>query len=82
MYENSEFSLLNRIRPSDKSEFSYIAAQNRPFALLKRSCDIIFKKMKVTRFCLPKTISGSYLKQNNNDLVFHTCPIFLKRASS
>ena len=27
--------------------------------------------MKVIWFCLRKTISGSYLKQNNSDLVFH-----------
>ena len=38
----------------------------------KRSCDIVFMKMKVIWFCLRKTISGSYLKQNNSDLVFQT----------
>ena len=31
-------------------------------------------------FCLQKTISGSYLKQNNSDLVFQTHTIFLKRV--
>ena len=39
-------------------------------------------KMKVIWFCLRKTISGSYLKQNNSDLVFQTCTIFLKWVSS
>jgi len=38
----------------------------------KRSCDIVFIKMKVIWFCLRKTISGSYLQQNNSDLVFQT----------
>ena len=37
---------------------------------------------KVRCFCLQKTISGSYLKQNNSDLVFQTCSIFLKWVSS
>ena len=46
---------------------------NRPFCT-KRSCDIIFMKMKVIWFCLQKTISGSYLKQNNSDLVCQTWP--------
>ena len=32
--------------------------------------------------CLQKTISGSYLKQNNSDLVFQTRTIFLKWVSS
>ena len=35
-------------------------------------------KRKVIWFCLQKTISGSYLKQNNSDLVFQTRTIFLK----
>ena len=48
----------------------------------KRSCDIIFIKMKVIWFCLQKTISGSYFKQNNSDLVFQTRTIFLKWISS
>ena len=39
-------------------------------------------KMKVIWFCLQKTISGSYLKQNNSDLVFQTRTIFLKWVSS
>ena len=43
-----------------------------------RSCEIIFTKMKVMRFCLRKMISGSYLKHNNSDLVFQTRTIFLK----
>ena len=47
----------------------------------KRSCDIIFMKMKVIWFCLQKTISGSYLKQNNSDLVFQIRTIFLKIMS-
>ena len=37
-------------------------------------------KMKVIWFCLRKTISGSYLKQNNTDLVFQTRTIFLKMS--
>ena len=48
----------------------------------KRSCDIIFMKKKVIWFCLQKTISGSYLKQNNSDLVFQTWTIFWKWVSS
>ena len=44
----------------------------------KRSCDIIFMKMKVIRFCLQKTISGSNLKQNNYQLFFQTRTISLK----
>ena len=51
---------------------------NRPFALSKRSCDIVFTKMKVIWFCLRKTISVSCLKQNNSDLVFQTRTTFLK----
>ena len=43
----------------------------------KRSCDIIFIKMKVICFCLQKTVSGSYLKQNNSYLVFQARTIFL-----
>ena len=38
----------------------------------KSSCDIVFMEMKNIRFCLRKNISGSYLKQNNSDLVFQT----------
>ena len=34
--------------------------------------------MKVTWFCLWKTIGGSYLKQNRSDLVFSNPPHFLK----
>ena len=41
---------------------------NRPFAI--RGMWHRFMKMKVVWFCLRKTISGSYLKQNNGDLVF------------
>ena len=37
-------------------------------------------KMKVIWFCLWKTISGSYLKQNDSDLVFQTHTIFLKMS--
>ena len=48
----------------------------------KRSCDIIFMKMKVIWFCLQKAISGSYLKQNNSFLVFQTHTIFLKWVHS
>ena len=48
----------------------------------KRPCDIVLMKMKVTWFCLWKTISGSYLKQNNSHLVFQTRTIFLKWISS
>ena len=36
--------------------------------------------MKVIWFCLQKTISGSYLKQNNSDLVFQTRTILLKMS--
>ena len=32
-------------------------------------------KIKVIWYCLQKTITGSYLKQNNSDLVFQTCTI-------
>ena len=35
----------------------------------KRSCDIIFMKITVLWFCLRKTVSGSYLKQNSSNLV-------------
>ena len=35
-------------------------------------------KMKVIWFCPRKRISGSYLKQNNSDIVFQTRTIFLK----
>ena len=41
-----------------------------------------FYEKKVIRFCLRKTISGSYLKQNNSDLVFQTRTIFLKWVST
>ena len=41
-----------------------------------------FMKMKVIWFCLRKTISGSYPKQNYSDFVFQTCNIFLKWVSS
>ena len=37
-------------------------------------------KMKVIRFCLQKTISGSYLKQNYSDLVFQDLHHFLKMS--
>ena len=37
-------------------------------------------KMEVIWFCLQKTISGSYLKQNNSDLVFQTPHHFLKMS--
>ena len=56
-------------------------AGNRPFAL-RGHVTSFFMKMKVTWFCLRKTISGSYLKQNNSDLVFQTRTIFLKWVSS
>ena len=49
---------------------------NRPFAL--RGIWHCFYEMKVIWFCLWKTISGSYLKQNNGDLVYQTRTIFLK----
>ena len=39
-------------------------------------------KMKGIWFCLRKTISGSYPKQNKIDLFFQTCNIFLKWVSS
>ena len=39
-------------------------------------------KMKVIWFCLRKTITGSYPKQNKIDLFFQTCNIFLKWVSS
>ena len=48
----------------------------------KKSCDIVFMKMKVIWFCLRKTITGSYPKQNKIDLFFQTCNIFLKWVSS
>ena len=46
----------------------------------KRSCDIIFMKMKVIWFCLRKTISGSYFKQNNSDLWFSNRHHFLEMS--
>ena len=48
----------------------------------KRSCGIIFMKMKVIWFCPQKTISRSYLKQNDSDLVFPTRTNFLKWVRS
>ena len=36
-------------------------------------------KIKVIWYCLQKTIIGSYLKQNNSDLVFQTRTIFLSK---
>ena len=42
----------------------------------KRSCDIVFMKMKVVLFYLRKTISGSCFKESNSDLglcVFVPC---------
>ena len=48
----------------------------------KSSCDIIFMKIKVIWFYIQKTISGSYLQQNNIDLVFQTLTIFWKFVSS
>ena len=57
----------------------------RPFAsevvqaiCIKKSCDLVFMKMKDIRFCLGKTISGSHLKQNNTYLVLQTRTIVLK----
>ena len=43
----------------------------RPFAL-RGHVTPVFMKMKVIWFFLQKTISGSYVKQNNSDLVFNT----------
>ena len=57
------------------------AAPNRPFAL-RGHVTSFFMKMKFIWFCLRKTISGSYLKQNNTDLVFQTRTIFWKWVSS
>ena len=51
----------------------------RPFAL-RGHVTPVFMKMKVIWFFLQKTISGSYVKQNNSDLVFQTRTIFLKRV--
>ena len=48
---------------------------------IKRSCDIVFMKMKVTWCCLRKTISGSSFKQNYSDLVFQIRTICLKWES-
>ena len=48
----------------------------------ERTCDIIFMKMKVIWFCPQKTISGSYLQQNDSDLVCKTRTIFLKWVTS
>ena len=48
----------------------------------KRSSDIVFMKMKVIWFFLQNSISGSYLRENNSDLVFQTHTIFLKWVSS
>ena len=62
-----------------KRKHSYVREVCR--SCTKRSCDIIFMKMKVIWFCLQKTISGSYLKQNNSDLVFQIRTIFLKIMS-
>ena len=65
-------------------QFSYLFGSKLHQALpyppicTKRSCDVVFMKMKAIWFCLRKTISGSYLKQNNSDLVLHTRTIFLK----
>ena len=50
---------------------------NRPFAL-RGHVTLFYMKMKVIRFCLQKTISVSYLKQNYSDLVFQTRTIFLR----
>ena len=57
------------------------AAPNTPFAL-RGHVTSFFMKMKFIWFCLRKTISGSYLKQNNGDLVFQTRTIFLEWVSS
>ena len=46
------------------------------YVYVNRPCDIIFMKIKVKWYCLQKTIIGSYLKQNNSDLVFQTRTIF------
>ena len=57
------------------SQFS-TCRQCRPKSAIctKRSCDIVFMKMKVIWFCLRKTISGSYLEQKISDLVFKPEP--------
>ena len=55
---------------------------NRPFAPRGHVTSFSFMKIKVIWFCLQKTISGSYLKRTNSDLVFQTRTIFLKWVSS
>ena len=50
---------------------SFVVDGNRLFAL-RGHVTSFFMKMKVIWFFLQKTISGSYLKQNNGDLVCQT----------
>ena len=52
--------------------------RQRPFAL--RGHGTSFLKKKVMWFCRRKTISGSYLKQNNSALIFQTPHYFLKMS--
>ena len=63
----------------NQDEFFYtcVLVHYRPFAL-RAHVTSFFMEMKNIRFCLRKNISGSYLKQNNSDLVFQTGNILLK----
>ena len=78
------FSLLNSHFYGMRNPFHSLSSEivkNRPFAL--RGHVISFSwKWKLYDFAFEKTISGSYLEQNNSDLVFQTRTIFLKWVSS
>ena len=50
---------------------------NRPFELRGHVTSFFIKNESYVIF-RPKAISGSYLKQNNSDLVFQTRTILLK----
>ena len=54
---------------------------NRPFAI-RGHVTSFFDEYESYMILPSKTISGSYLKQNNSDLAFQTRTIFLKWVSS
>ena len=69
----------NLIIPSGYCSNFGSVSLNRPFPLKGHVASFLWKWKW---FCLQKTISGSYLKQNNTDVVFQTRVIFLKWVSS
>ena len=51
-----------RVETGEKLKLTILEEMAVKGHLQQEACDIVFMKMKVIRFCLRETISGSYLK--------------------